>query len=208
MLAAPYARMPRNASRDPRRIPRRLEERPAASTTAAGQPSIVRSVSVAPADIWRTYALAALTRAGHRSGGARNAVVELLGEQDCCLSAQEIFDALRERERTVGIASVYRVLELLSNLDLVQRIDVGEGPARYEPRDPSGHHHHHLLCDRCGCVIAFEDSDLETAIDELSERLGCDVVHHDVLLHGMCAACTTGPAAGGLEASPGPRATA
>jgi Fur family ferric uptake transcriptional regulator len=147
-------------------------------------------MSVTHADIWSSYAQAALGRAGHRSGGARNAVVQLLGEQDCCLSAQEIFDALRQRKRSVGLASVYRVLELLLSLELVQRVDVGDGVARYEALDPSGHHHHHLLCDRCGRVMAFEDAGLESAIDELSTRLGSEVVRHDVLLHGKCPDCT------------------
>ena len=144
-----------------------------------------------PSLSWTDHAAGALDRASYRSGGARNAVVDLLGEQDCCLTAQEIFDALRDRGRTVGIASVYRILELLSSMALVQRIDVGGGAARYEPLHPSGHHHHHLLCDECGRVIAFEDRGLETAIDDLGERLGCAVDSHDVLLHGACADCTT-----------------
>lgn len=139
---------------------------------------------------WTDHAAATLDRAGHRSGGARNAIVDLLGEQDCCLTAQEIFDALRDQGRTVGIASVYRVLELLSSMALVQRIDVGGGAARYEPLHPSGHHHHHLVCDECGRVIAFEDRGLETAIDDLGERLRCAVDSHDVLLRGSCAECT------------------
>ena len=139
---------------------------------------------------WTDHAAATLEHAGHRSGSARQAVVELLGEQDCCLTAQEIFDALRDRDRAVGIASVYRVLELLSSLALVQRIDVNDSAARYEPLHPSGHHHHHLVCDGCGQVIAFEDRGLEEAIESLSEQLGCAVDSHDVLLHGSCADCT------------------
>ena len=122
-------------------------------------------------------------------------MVELLGEQDCCLTAQEIFDVLRGRGRAVGIASVYRALELLASMALVQRIDVGGAAARYERLDPSGHHHHHLVCEECGQVIAFEDRGLELAIDDLGERLGCAVDSHDVLLRGACTDCTTSPAA-------------
>ena len=105
-----------------------------------------------------------LQRKGLRNGGARRAVIDLLAEQDCCLTAQEIFDRLRASDRRVGIASVYRVLELLTSEGLVQRIDLGSGIARYEPVNSGGDHHHHLVCDGCGKVEAFEDPQLETAI--------------------------------------------
>ena len=55
---------------------------------------------------------------GHRAGGARRTVIESLADQECCRSAQEIFDQLRGDGRRVGIASVYRVLDLLVSLDL------------------------------------------------------------------------------------------
>src|SRR5438874_9001587 len=100
--------------------------------------------AVTDRDDWITETTAALARAGYRSGGARRAVIELLGRQDCCLSAQEIFDLLRADGRAVGIASVYRVLELLSDKGFVQRLDVGGGTARFERVHRSGEHHHHL----------------------------------------------------------------
>src|SRR5205085_3760510 len=71
---------------------------------------------------WREHTLATLSAAGYRRGGARNAVVELLDRQDCALTAQEIDDRLRTKGRSVGRASVYRILELLTELRLVQRI--------------------------------------------------------------------------------------
>src|SRR5437870_12733948 len=94
---------------------------------------------------WTTDALETLERGGFRSGGARRSVVELLGRQDCCLSAQEIFDRLRSARRPVGIATVYRTLDILTDLRLVKRIDAGDGIARYEPAQPDGDHHHHLV---------------------------------------------------------------
>jgi Fur family ferric uptake transcriptional regulator len=54
---------------------------------------------------------------------------------------------------------------------------------------PSGHHHHHLVCDRCGRLVAFDDPGLERAIDELSDRLGVTIESHDVLLRGACRRC-------------------
>ena len=77
----------------------------------------------------------------------------------------------RPTGRDVGLASIYRALELLERLRLARRVDAGEGVARYEPVDPAGAHHHHLVCDRCGEVAAFEDVELERAIARLADRV-------------------------------------
>lgn len=139
---------------------------------------------------WREHTLATLAAAGHRRGGARNAVVELLDRQTCALTAQEIDDRLRAQGRSVGRASVYRVLELLTELRLVQRIDVGQGVARYERHQPDGDHHHHLVCDRCGRISPFEDPALEQAIERVSRNLSFAVDDHDVVLRGACGDCS------------------
>jgi Fur family ferric uptake transcriptional regulator len=138
---------------------------------------------------WTDDTLAVLDKAGFRSGSARRAVIDLLGRQDCCVTAQEIFDGLRGEGRAVGIASVYRVLDLLTEKGLVQRIDVGAGMARFEPLYRSGEHHHHLVCDECGKVEAFEDDELELALHRVEGRTGYSVEGHDVVLRGACGDC-------------------
>lgn len=141
---------------------------------------------------WQAHTLATLSAAGYRRGGARNAVVELLERQDCALTAQEIDDRLRGQGRSVGRASVYRILELLTELRLVQRIDVGQGVARYERHVPDGEHHHHLVCDSCGQIAPFSDPSLEQAIERVSRSLSFTVDEHDVVLHGSCSDCRDG----------------
>ena len=138
---------------------------------------------------WTEHALRRLEEAGYRRGGARTAVVEHLGRQACAVSAHEVESALRAAGRAVGRASVYRVLEQLEDLKLVWRLDVGDGTTRFELAHPSGEHHHHLVCDRCGRVTPFEDRALESAIDRLSRRVRFDVGDHDVVLHGACERC-------------------
>ena len=139
--------------------------------------------------MWADATLATLQRKGLRNGGARRAVIDLLAEQDCCLTAPEIFDRLRSTDRRVGIASVYRVLDLLTSEGLVQRIDIGSGIARYEPVLSDGEHHHHIVCDACGKVEAFEDPGLEKAIHRVEQTSGYAVAGHDVVLHGACSNC-------------------
>jgi Fur family transcriptional regulator, ferric uptake regulator len=146
-------------------------------------------MSPANAEAWSEVALRALDEAGHRSGGARRAVVELLDGEDCCLTAQEIADRLRNSGTRVGTASVYRALDLLDEIGLVQRIEVGEGGSRYEAIVPGGDHHHHAVCDRCGRITPFEDTRLERAIGQLAKRLDHDVRGHDVIIRGRCERC-------------------
>ena len=149
-------------------------------------------MAIAPS--WRSHTESALREAGFRAGGARSAVIELLAGQDCCASAQEIHEQLRGQRRSVGIASVYRVLDVLAELRLVQRVDVGDGIARFEPALPDGDHHHHVVCDDCGKVEPFSDSSLETAIARASERLGYSVDAHEVVLRGECGDCRSATA--------------
>lgn len=138
---------------------------------------------------WTEHVHQVLARAGLKRGGARERVIELLARQPCALSAVQIEDALREQGTPTGRASIYRVLELLGERGLVSRVEVGSGQALFERVAPGGEHHHHLLCEQCGRLVAFDDPGLEQAIDSLSQRLGVRVEHHDVVLRGACERC-------------------
>jgi Fur family ferric uptake transcriptional regulator len=138
---------------------------------------------------WADSTLAALRARGLRDGGARRAVVELLGEQRCCLGAQEIYDELRAKRRGVGLASVYRTLDQLSADGFLQRIELGDAVTRYEPVLADGEHHHHLVCDGCGKVEAFADDRLERALHRVEHETGYRVAAHDVVLRGACSDC-------------------
>ena len=140
-------------------------------------------------DSWTEQASEALSRAGFRSGGGRRRVVELLGSEDCALTALEIDRRLPE----VGRATVYRALDQLESLGLVQKVDLGAGAGGYERVDPEGHHHHHIVCEQCGRVVAFEDDGLEQAIRALAERPDFKVSSHEVTLRGECATCGRSP---------------
>ena len=119
---------------------------------------------------WSLHARQALERAGYRSSAPRAAVVAAVGELGCSVTAREIAD-------------------VLERLRLVQRFELGEGAARYEPVLPGGEHHHHVVCERCGEVSPFEDPALERAIERLSSRLDYAVGGHDVTLRGECPSC-------------------
>lgn len=138
---------------------------------------------------WAERARHQLNAGRRHNGAARDAILELLDSQACALSAVEIEDVLRTSERPVGRASIYRILEELEDLDLVQRLQVGQAMARYEPVRGDREHHHHLVCDTCGQVTPFTDPGLESAIKRLSGRVPMRVEEHEIVLHGSCPDC-------------------
>jgi Fur family ferric uptake transcriptional regulator len=138
---------------------------------------------------WVEQAEKQLDEAGCRSGGARREVLGLLASERCALTALEMDKRLR-----AGRASIYRTLEQLEELHLVQRLDIGADAAGYERLDPDAHHHH-LLCERCGLVTPFADRHLERAIDAVSRESSFEIATHDVVLRGRCARCVAASSA-------------
>jgi Fur family transcriptional regulator, ferric uptake regulator len=145
--------------------------------------------AASPAPTWSQHVDEVLARAGLKRGGARQRIIDLLAREPCALSAVEIEDTLRAQGKPTGRASIYRVLDLLVDHGLVERLAVGDGQSRFERSEAGGEHHHHLVCEQCGKLVAFDDPALERAIDDLSERLGVRIEHHDVVLRGACEQC-------------------
>lgn len=134
---------------------------------------------------WAETATQRLDEAGYRSGAARRAVVSLLAEESCALTALEI----DRRLDSVGRASVYRTLDQLEGLHLVQRVEIGGDAAGYERVDPD-QHHHHIVCEACGQLSPFASEELERAIEAVARRSDFTVDAHDVVLRGTCATCS------------------
>jgi Fur family ferric uptake transcriptional regulator len=141
------------------------------------------------ANSWAQCATEELRAAGYRAGSARREVIRFLNSQSCCVGAQEIHDELRASGRVIGLASVYRVLDTLTERGLLQRLEFGDGVARFEPIRDDHSHHHHLVCDGCGKVETFSDERLERALRDVESKSGYAVAVHDVVLRGACTAC-------------------
>ena len=127
-----------------------------------------------------------LDEAGYRSGAARREVIDLLAGEPCAMTALEI----DRRLDSVGRASVYRTLDQLDQLHLVQRVEIGGDAAGYERVDPE-QHHHHLVCEQCGRLSPFADRSLEQTIEAVSQAADFEVAAHDVVLRGRCPDCKT-----------------
>ncbi len=143
---------------------------------------------VSESQTWAERTIELLRRDGYRAARARRIVVSVLARQHCCMSVPEIIEAARASGQTVGTASVYRILDLLVEKGLVQKIDLGDDRAHYERIDHADHHHH-LVCNECGRVEPFSDNQLEAALERVEKGAGFTVASHDVLLRGACDDC-------------------
>ncbi|MBR2214646.1 MAG: transcriptional repressor [Selenomonadaceae bacterium] len=107
------------------------------------------------------------------------------------LSAEDVHYILREQKSEIGLATVYRSLELLSELGILQKIEFGDGCSRYElnATDPSTHHHHHLICVKCGKVTEFDKDLLEDLEAHIEKKSGFHILDHQVKFFGLCKEC-------------------
>ncbi|MCR5834824.1 MAG: transcriptional repressor [Selenomonadaceae bacterium] len=107
------------------------------------------------------------------------------------MSAEDVYNILRENESEIGLATVYRALVLLNKLGILVQLDFGDGCARYElnTTDPNTHHHHHLICLKCKKVIEFEEDLLEDLEYDIATKSGFEIINHEVKFFGYCKEC-------------------
>lgn len=103
-------------------------------------------------------------------------------------SVETIIRRLRERGEAVGTATVYRTLEVLVESGLVRAHDFGEGFKRYEPMAAQTHHEH-LICERCGAVVEFQNERLERMLPIIADEHAFQHARHRVEIYGVCRDC-------------------
>ncbi len=124
----------------------------------------------------------------------RLVVLEALAEhKDRHMTAEDIYDLVRIEFPEIGIATVYRTVQLLLEMQLVDRIELNDGCVRYEiGHQFSGetrHYHHHLICKECGKIMSFDDDLLEELEKQIEEKTGFHVWDHELKLYGRCREC-------------------
>jgi Fur family ferric uptake transcriptional regulator len=118
----------------------------------------------------------------------RDLVAQMVFLSDDHPSVDAILRRLKERGEAVGTATVYRTLELLVESGLVRAHDFGEGFKRYEPM-PAQAHHEHLICERCGVVVEFQNERLERMLPIIADEHGFQHSLHRVEIYGVCRDC-------------------
>ena len=131
--------------------------------------------------------LSQLHKNGYRLTDARRAVVETVGTSARALTPLEVYDVARKRYRALGRVTVYRTLEKLEELHLIQRVHQPMGCQAFISAGDG--HQHLLLCERCGQVEFFEGDDLEPLTRSIADKTGYQINEHWLQLFGLCAGC-------------------
>lgn len=106
------------------------------------------------------------------------------------LSTEEIYDMVKDKCPEIGLATVYRTLQLLDELDIISKINFDDGCSRYELNThEDDHHHHHLICLKCGDVIEVEVDLMDALEEEIENNYDFNISDHKVKFFGYCSKC-------------------
>ena len=144
-----------------------------------------------------------LEACGHRATPQRTAVIAALMAQRTYVTAQDLHAALRRMQPHLGLATVYRALELLVGCGLAESFPQSNNEMRYA--FCSAQHHHHLVCNRCGLVAEVPGCALQAVERDLERQSRFAITDHALTFFGTCQDCrdTSTPAP-----APSPAATA
>ncbi len=131
--------------------------------------------------------VSALDRAGYRLTDPRRSLAALIGSRDGHFTAGELISEARARRLGVGRATVFRTLEVLEELGVVERLELPSGEHAYVACQRA--HHHHVVCSRCGRTSEIDDAGLRVVVREIARRTGYRVDEHRLELFGLCPAC-------------------
>ena len=130
----------------------------------------------------------ALDDAGYRVTDSRRAVIDLICTRDGAFETADLVADARRRKIEAARATIFRTLEILTGLGVVERLDLPNGDHSYVRCD-SRAHHHHLVCSTCGRSEDVADGELARLVDEIGQRNGYRIESHRLELFGTCPGC-------------------
>ena len=119
--------------------------------------------------------------AGLKMTGPRKTILKVLGESSDHPSVEVVYERAKAIDSSISIATVYRTLNMLDELDLVTRHEFNESFSRYETNMD---HHHHLIDLESGEVIEFQNAALEELKEKIAREMGFELVDHRLELYG------------------------
>tara|TARA_Y100000590_G_scaffold264719_1_gene297507 strand:- start:48509 stop:48970 length:462 start_codon:yes stop_codon:yes gene_type:complete len=138
-------------------------------------------LTIAKGDLMTTNIEEKCAEAGLKMTGQRRVILKVLDEASDHPSVEDVYERAKKLDDSVSIATVYRTLSLLDELDLVIRHEFQEGYSRYEV---NWDHHHHLIDLETGEVVEFQNAELERLKVKIAHELGYDLVDHRLELYG------------------------
>lgn len=132
-----------------------------------------------------------LHKASYKLTPQREATVRVLLENEADhLSAEDVYLKVKDKAPDIGLATVYRTLELLAELKVVDKINFGDGVARFDLRkEGAKHFHHHMVCMECGAVDEIEEDLLEDVERRVEKEFNFKILDHRLTFHGICHRC-------------------
>lgn len=133
-----------------------------------------------------------LKETGFKITPQRRAIVEtLLKNKDEHLSSEEIYDLVRVDCPEIGLATVYRTMQLLDEVGAISKLNLDDGCIRYEIDldDSDSHNHHHLICKNCGKIIEVKEDLLDSIELEIQKLYKFSIIDHDLKFYGLCESC-------------------
>lgn len=128
----------------------------------------------------------------HKMTPQRRVVLEaLLENSERHLSAEELFLLAKGKDPEIGLATIYRTLDLLEELNIVHKLNFGDGRSRYElcQLQTQHHHHHHLVCLKCNQILEVKEDLLHQLEDVVEKEHAFLIVDHRVQFYGYCLSC-------------------
>jgi Fur family ferric uptake transcriptional regulator len=129
-----------------------------------------------------------ITSRGLKATRQRDVIVEAFFSQSGHLSVDELLEKVTDRDPTIGAATVYRTMKILTDAGLASARHFEGGQTRYEAA-LDRHHHDHLICTSCHEIFEFENERIEELQESVARDHGFTVTHHKLELYGLCRKC-------------------
>ncbi|SHH06840.1 Fur family transcriptional regulator [Tepidibacter thalassicus] len=132
-----------------------------------------------------------LKEEGFKLTPQRRSIVDImLKSKGQHLNSEEIYDLVKKQCPEIGLATVYRTLQLLDDIGAVSKLNLDDGCCRYELNiNNESHNHHHLICKKCNKIIEVEEDLLDTLEEQIEKNYGFKIFDHDVKFFGLCSDC-------------------
>lgn len=134
------------------------------------------------------YRVQRLRDAGYRLTKVRLTVLQILEENDGHMTSSQILEATQELDNSIGRASVFRTLDLLTGLMIIRPTYIESSVTPTYVLMPDGHHHH-IVCSNCNKIIEFHDCDLDKLAAQLEHTYNVKITGHLLEFYGLCSQC-------------------
>jgi Fur family ferric uptake transcriptional regulator len=128
---------------------------------------------------------------GLKATSQREDIAQVFFAADRHISVEELYSEVRRVNPRVGYATVYRTLKLLKECGLAAERHFADGQARFEKAEEE-RHHDHLICERCGRIVEFNQPQIEQLQERVAQRFGFVATSHKMEIYGICQECREG----------------